>query len=88
MKAKRRKTEDGRQKTEFGHLKTPSTLVFRQDCGIARDEDGIEYELSINILRKTPIVRSQKTGRWFFLSWKDIVRLAVNAGVNEEEVTR
>ncbi len=88
MKSKAQKSKTGNGKSEFGDLKPAKTLVFRQDCGTARGEDEIVYELSINMVCKTPIVRSQKTGRWFFLSWKDIVRLAVKAGVNEEEAAR
>ena len=44
---------------------------------------GVKYELTINMGNNTPIVSSSKTGKYFTLSWQDIINLAIDAGINK-----
>jgi hypothetical protein len=67
-----------------GKLHPPKTMFFRQDVGTAKGEDGTEYEMTVNMGGATPIIRSKKTGKWFTLSWQDIIDMAIERGINEE----
>jgi hypothetical protein len=58
-------------------------LLLREAVGVATDSDGVEYELTTSNSR-APMVKSQKTGRTFVLSWEDIIFQAVDAGINKE----
>ena len=40
-----------------------------------------KYEMSTGI-NQAPIVHSKQTGKWFSLSWKDILALAEKAGID------
>jgi hypothetical protein len=63
-----------------GELHDNGALFLRMSCGTAKGDDSGELELSTT-MSGSPIVRSEKTGHWFTLSWQDIVRLAVARGV-------
>jgi len=41
------------------------------------------YELAIQRGDKAPIVRSNTTGKWFTLTWAEIINLAVDAGIDK-----
>lgn len=70
---------------KIGKLLPSKTLVLRVHVGEAKDGESRAYEMTISATSSEPIVRSQKSGRWFVLPWQDILRLAVEAGVDEEE---
>lgn len=65
-----------------GRMYHPDTLFFRVDCGDASDSDGHKYEMSVNVGGSTPIIRNVKTGKWYCLSWKDIIGLAKANGID------
>ncbi len=67
----------------IGQLHPPTTLFFRIDVGTAKDPNGSVFEITAHTADKTPIVRSEKTGRWFTLSWEDIINLALEAGIEK-----
>lgn len=64
----------------LGVLNSKSTMIFHERAGTAEDEEAT-YIL-INALTGEPLVRSTKTGKEFRLPWKDIVTLAIRAGIN------
>jgi len=65
-----------------GTLYPPRTMFLRQAAGEAEDKDGNQYEVAI-APPGLPLVQSKQTGNWFALSFQDIVRLAVDAGIDE-----
>lgn len=67
---------------KYGKIVESSTLMLRISCGEATDENGVKYELTTSPSGNS-IVRSGKTGRFFVLSWRDVVKMAQNAGINE-----
>lgn len=68
----------------YGKLYVPKTMFFRDEVGKAEGSNGLAYEMSLNMAGSHPIVMSRKTGKWFTLSWHDIVKMAVDAGIDEE----
>jgi hypothetical protein len=79
MKNKKKVTEK-----KIGEIHPPKTLFFRQSVGDAKDkETGLGYEMTVNMGQYTPIVKSEQTGKWFTLSWTDIINLAVEAGIDK-----
>ena len=67
----------------IGKIEPKGTLCMRQHAGKG-EAAGIEYELCTGIASGSPVIRSSKTGKWFFLSWEDILNLAIEAGINDE----
>lgn len=58
------------------------TLFFRVDCGAAADDEtGDVFELATGVGTGAPIVRCVRTGKWFTLSWDDILLMADKAGI-------
>jgi len=58
--------------------------MLRMAVGTAKDAEGLEYEMTTAVAGGYPIIRSLKTGRWFTLSWIDILELAIERGIDEE----
>lgn len=65
-----------------GKLYPAKSMFLRVSVGTANGDDGSEYELS-SVGPHLPMVRSKKSGRFFSLSWDDVVALAMRAGVDE-----
>jgi hypothetical protein len=66
-----------------GMLYDDGTLFLRFECGKATSTDtGITYELCTNV-DGSPIVRSSKTGRYFTMSWHQLIGAAIAAKINE-----
>lgn len=70
--------------TIIGTIHPPKTMFLHMSLGTATDSEGNTYELSTHP-SGFPIVRSRKTGKWFTLSWPDILDLADRAGIDAEE---
>ena len=59
----------------------PKTMFLRIDAGEA--ECGkLKYEMS-NSAAGQPIIRSHKTGKWFSLTWQDIIEMAIEKGIDK-----
>lgn len=58
------------------------TLLMRNHIGSAEGE-GKSYDLATS-LNGSPMVQSSVTGRTFHLAWDDIVKLAIEAGIDNE----
>lgn len=72
-----------------GKLHGPGTLFMRGDAGKASgDVDGVAevFELSCGGFGGpgAPIIRCERTGLYYTLSWHDIVNLAIAAGITKE----
>ena len=70
---------------QYGELLPKDALILRVNVGTATDEEeGIVYEMT-TAPGRNPLVKSNKTGKTFALSWSDIVNLAVARGINNPE---
>jgi hypothetical protein len=67
---------------EIGELIPKDAMVLRQAVGDAT-WDGKKYEMTLSTTM-APLVKSEQTGKTFSLPWKDILTLAIQAGVDEE----
>ena len=67
-----------------GEIYPSGSLLLRDAVGSVGDNEGNKYELC-TLMNRGPLVQSKQTGKYFSLSWEDIVRLAVEAGIDEEE---
>ncbi len=70
---------------DVGEIRSQNTMHLRTEVGRITDDDGNAYELSASAPTSVPLVRSEKTGKWFALGWKDMVRLAVAAGIDKPD---
>lgn len=69
----------------FGKILPGRTLILRENVGTISDKtNGLKYEATVGLPALTPIIRSEKTGKWFVLSWEDILEMAQKAGVDKE----
>ena len=72
--------------SDIGKVHPSRTMFLRQDVGSAEDPNtGIEYQLTTGMGSGCPIVQSGKTGKWFTISWTDIIGMAVVAGINDKD---
>ncbi len=52
-------------------------------AGKCTAETGVEYEL-YNGANGVPMVQNQKTKKWYSLSWREIVDMARDKGIDDE----
>lgn len=64
-----------------GQIHPPRTMFLRVHCGEAT-AGKLKYEMATAIAGM-PIVESKQTGKWFTLSWQQIIDMAVKAGIDE-----
>lgn len=69
--------------TAVGSIHERDSLFLRVACGEAK-APGVVYELNTNV-DGTPLIRSSKTGKWFSVPWRDLLRLAVDAGIDADD---
>lgn len=67
-----------------GKIFDSDSMILLVEVGDAKGEDGSTYELSTT-LSNAPIVKSNQTGKYFSLPWSDIITLAIEAGIDEED---
>lgn len=70
-----------RASVKRGRIHAPDTMFLRMHVGEAKSGD-MGYELDTNMAAANPIVRSKQSGKWFTLSWQDIIELAIEAGID------
>lgn len=70
------------KKKRVGKLHDAKAMFLRMAAGTAKDDNGVEYELSYN-MDGTPIIRSGKSGKWWTLGWKKMLELAFADGIDE-----
>ena len=71
------------KRTTRGEIHPKRTMFLRCHVGDARS-GNTAYEMSTNASCMNPIIQSKQTGKWFTLSWQDIIELAVEAGIDAE----
>lgn len=64
----------------IGEILPPKSMMLRTRVGEASCGD-LKYEMSTG-MNGAPIVHSKQAGKWFTLSWKDILELADKAGID------
>jgi hypothetical protein len=57
-------------------------MFLRVHVGTAKADDDTEYEMSL-ISGNTPLIKSKQTGKYFQLTWPEIIDLAVAAGIDQ-----
>jgi hypothetical protein len=64
----------------IGRVYPKGSMFLRTHVGTAEDGKR-KYEMATN-MNGTPIIESKQTGKWFSLSWQDILNLAEKAGID------
>lgn len=64
----------------IGRVYPKGSMFLRTHFGTAEDGER-KYEMATN-MNGTPIIESKQTGKWFSLSWQDILNLAEKAGID------
>ena len=64
----------------IGRVYPKGSMFLRTHVGEA-DDGKRKYEMATN-MNGTPIIESKQTGKWFSLSWQDILNLAEKAGID------
>lgn len=72
-----------RTESEYGKMFDTDVVMIRKQVGTG-NMGGKEYEMQLSV-HGNPIVESKATGKMFMLTWEGIVKLAVEAGVDETE---
>ena len=69
----------------IGKVHPKGTMFLRHSVGTCKDEEGREYEMTAHVSDMSPIIHSETSGKYFTLSWTDIMNLAIKAGVDKKE---
>lgn len=70
----------------IGELHGADALFMREQVGSAKDPTtGAEYELDVQFASKAPVIRSRASGRWWTISWPQLLALAIESGINQPE---
>ena len=67
----------------MGKIIEKDVLMMKTFIGSA-EMSGKSYELSTS-MNGAPMVQSNQTGRWFALTWDDIIKMALEAGIDKEK---
>lgn len=73
---------------EYGKIHPPRTMFLRSAVGEIADEEGNKYECTTNVAGGHPIIHSEQTGKWFTLAWADIVKLAIESGIDKKVIAK
>lgn len=65
-------------------LHPKGTFMLTVHVGTASNADAGELEMSL-VNGHMPAVRSGRTGKTFVLSWEDIIKQAIAAGILDED---
>lgn len=65
---------------EPGQLSRPGSLFLHQGHGTA-DNDGLHYVLASSVRDGSPMILCEETRRWYFLTWPDLLALAIAKGI-------
>lgn len=80
-----RQAAKGIQIEHIGRNHKSGNLLLRKGIGTAEGEDGNAYEISLVDYRGSPLVRSERTGKYFELPLEDLINLAIARGINDGE---
>lgn len=68
-----------------GTIHPSGSLLLRSSRGDAEAVDGRKYEFSTT-LHGQPCIRSEKSGKYFVVSWEELLQMAIDAGIDNAEV--
>lgn len=68
-----------------GKIQPRGTMYLRINVGDAEAEDGKRYEMTVGAGASNPIIRSEKSGRFWTIGWDELIDLAREAGIDEED---
>ena len=69
---------------EVGSLYPSNAIAIKEHVAVyGEDDDPEQLWLSITISRGEMCVTSKKTGKTFIVDWEKIIKLAIEAGINE-----
>jgi len=68
----------------IGRIYPKKTMFLRQHVGDAKS-GKTGYEMSFNIGGSHPIIRSNQTGKWWTVSWQELIELAIKKGIDVSE---
>ena len=69
----------------IGTIHDSKSMFLREIVGTAEDpETKIKYEMTTICTTRMPLIRSKKTGKYFSLSWTNILGLAIKAGIDKK----
>jgi purine-nucleoside phosphorylase len=74
--------KEGGAEMDRGTMHPKETLIMRMGMGTASCGSQ-SYELSTGIAGN-PIIKSETTGKYFSLSWADLIEVARVAGIDKE----
>ena len=64
----------------IGRVYPKGSMFLRNHVGEAADGKR-KYEMATN-LNGTPIIESKQTGKLFIIPWQDVLKLAIEAGID------
>lgn len=67
-----------------GKIHPRGSLFLRVGHCSAKSSSGQEYELN-TLMHGAPCVRSEATGKYYVISWEEILGMAIEAGIDEAE---
>ena len=68
--------------SKWGTIFPESSMFLRKAVGTAESQGGQKYELTTSVPRGSPIVRSEKTGKYWTISWDELITLARTSGID------
>jgi hypothetical protein len=87
MKIEPKKPKTGGAKPAvYGRL-LESDKLFEQEIEFVSEAGAVgkDYDFFLGKITRSPIIKSRVTGRLYFLPWSDIIKLAVEAGLDKAE---
>ena len=67
-----------------GTIYSQEKMFVRVACGTASGHGGTKYDLDTT-LDGQPLIRSSKTGKTYSFSWNELLNMAVDAGIDEQD---
>lgn len=66
-----------------GRIYPSESLILHTSQGSARSAEHGEFELNTN-LDGSPLIRSEKTGKYWSIGWQELLGMAVDAGITRQ----
>lgn len=65
----------------YGKVYDKNSLFMCIEVGEAKGGE-LEYEIFTN-MNQSPLIKSKQTGKYFSLSWQDLIEMAQGAGIDQ-----
>jgi len=59
--------------------------LYNKQTMFLRMSGGKEYEMTSNVGDGSPIIMSKTTGKYWVIGWKELLMMAVEAGIDDED---